>query len=118
MPDLTDLMIWADYLDEQGQDSTAVRALVARLQGVKHPFVGAVVTSYLAVGSGAGCGYGDASTGMRTTGDGSGYGASYGYGDPYGDGHGDGLMYGCPGGDGCGYGYGDVTGDGSGCGQR
>jgi hypothetical protein len=88
--DLTDLQIWADYLEEQEQNSSCVRALVARLHGARPPFV--------AVKTGP----------MR-----------FGYGDGYGNGEGDGsgIVYRCGDGGNGGVIYGDGTGDGAGAGD-
>ena len=59
--------VWADTLEEQGQDTAALRAWIA---------AGLVVCN--------GYGYGD----------GYGYGYGYGYGDAYGNGYGNGYGHG------------------------
>jgi hypothetical protein len=129
--DPTDLLIWADYTEEQGQDSAAIRALTLRLLGT-HPsfalesrapvFPDAWLAGEhrLAFGDGSDCDYG--------VGNGDGYGAGDGYsaspgdgwgdggvGDGDGDGWGDGGNYGD--GDGYGCGYGDLDGAGPGDGD-
>jgi hypothetical protein len=104
--DLTDLLIWADYLEDQGQDSAALRAVVLCLTGCEQSFVAANHGE-------EGLYYGDGHDYGFGTGDGYGDGCS---GDGAGDGFGDGDDNSR--GDGEGDGYGDRYGDGDGDGQE
>lgn len=93
MTDPTDLQIWADYVEEQGQDSSLIRALAACLCGHNVPFASVASNAPGLHGMGDGDGFGN----MLGDGCGNGYGRhanmgdGFGAGDSYSDGYGDGM---------------------------